>query len=411
MISGAYSIHLKEEAQEFTNLQKQFEEKTKVSMWPFLASRPSPDLSNMRFKVNSTFNNISKTMIGCSDSHHQCFEKIAQLKDDSYVLVTESDATILFDDSDWKALEERIAYVTQSKEIKQPGCILLGSLYDFSPAQKTILKLYQPEIFKPSHYMKELNDDVFEEADICMGTHAYLLNAAGAKTLLKYLDEISYHIDFEISLVQKRFPDEFQMWKTKKPYFFNGSACDPDTKEIRTKWLTEVVALHFPFLNVDCNLHTLFSFHVACFSPYPAISLALALSSMTMSQGYLVIIFLLGLSKLQGMGMLLKYPQNDDGMKMYTHWNILALISCYTLSSITSFFQVSNFLLSALISCYTLSSITSFFQVSNFLLSALYISVFASTVIVNCFGTSLTYLRLSHFAEANAMGDKQLLKD
>ena len=83
----------------------------------------------------------------------------------------------------------------------------------------------------PDNFLKETGQSLlrtfFSTCQLisgCYGTHAYCINAAGAEVLLRMLPEISSHVDCEISLLARRYPDQLHLRETREAFFHNESA-------------------------------------------------------------------------------------------------------------------------------------------------------------------------------------------
>eukprot|EP01129_Flabellula_baltica_P015543 TRINITY_DN7959_c0_g1_i1.p1 TRINITY_DN7959_c0_g1~~TRINITY_DN7959_c0_g1_i1.p1 ORF type:complete len:344 (+),score=53.57 TRINITY_DN7959_c0_g1_i1:155-1186(+) len=210
-VDRVFVIYLdKEEDEEFSVIQSKLAN-SKYQVEGFPCERPMKDFSNVNYPIRRMTKHFgTRSIVGCGWSHRRLWEKIASLEtgNDNYYMVFESDADPVagFEEK----LGEFMTDVTKF-ENKYPDVAILGGLYSFecdmrkkivsAPVSTLIKYLFMRNGVK--HSTIRYSDNV-READCVYGTHAYMVNSDGAKKLLELLNEITFHVDFEISAQLKK---------------------------------------------------------------------------------------------------------------------------------------------------------------------------------------------------------------
>ena len=117
----------------------------------------------------------SKTMIGCGISHINIWKKIVKEKINKSLIL--EDDFILVDD-----------FLNKFNRI-----------INKAPNKYDMLFLTSSQIHNDSIKIRDINEYFYKQLIVCQ-TVGYIITLEGAKKILKYIDKISYHIDFEICM-------------------------------------------------------------------------------------------------------------------------------------------------------------------------------------------------------------------
>ena len=163
----------------------------------------------------------TKAMVGCATSHMTLWEEIAERDDDEWVLILESD-------SEWRG------FTFPEIPIDGMGAdvLLLAGLH----APDGELSIYESAWKNPmGRWCKEtglraacnrnrprLQERGWHVAEGCQGTHAYLVNATGARKLIENAVPLSYHVDWRIGWMGKT--GRISLLRLDYNLFANGSA-------------------------------------------------------------------------------------------------------------------------------------------------------------------------------------------
>ena len=220
-----------------------------------------------KYELNAYTTNIgkiiaSRTMIGCGISHINIWKKIVREKINKCLII--EDDFILVDD-----------FLNK-----------FNNIINEAPKDYDMLFLTRSQIHNDSIKIKDINKYFYKQLIVCQ-TVGYIITLKGAEKILKYINKVSYHIDFEICMTS--LLTDLNVISSKEPLIYQTFETSHNENNrnyplilenlLINNWLNysyKVVFLSIKSLDIDINLNVIIIFLLGFYLfPYALILLFL----------------------------------------------------------------------------------------------------------------------------------------